>query len=139
GADGRFALARTISAHPVGVTSVAFCPADYPAGEEPPASAPVDKAACRRLVTAGSDGALKLWDLGNGELLRTFVGHRAAVDGVTFSPDGRLILSASWDRTLKLWDVDADHELRTFSGHTSWVHSVAFCGDDRHALSASED
>jgi ribosome assembly protein 4 len=31
-------------------------------------------------------------------------GHSAAVNMVSFSPDGRFIVSASYDKSLKMWD-----------------------------------
>jgi WD40 repeat protein len=68
--------------------------------------------------------------------IRTFTGHRFAVNAVAVAPDGRTALSGSNDYTLKLWDVMAGKELRTFTGHGLEVSTVAFAPDGRTALSA---
>jgi len=67
------------------------------------------------------------------------MGHSNWVRSVTFSPDGRMVLSGSNDNTLKLWDVATGRELRTFSGHTGIVNSVTFSPDGRQVLSGSYD
>ncbi len=66
------------------------------------------------------------------------LGHSAAVSSVSFSPDGRFILSASYD-ILKLWDVASGREVRTFTGHSAVIRSVVFSPDGRCALSGSDD
>jgi WD40 repeat protein len=69
--------------------------------------------------------------------IRTFTGHKSAVNAVALAPDGRTVVSGSSDHTLKLWDVAAGKELHTFTGHGSEVSTVAFAPDGRTALSAS--
>ncbi|UCC89741.1 MAG: protein kinase [Anaerolineales bacterium] len=70
---------------------------------------------------------------------RLFVGHTDDVNGLAFSPDGRLALSGSLDQTAKLWDVQTGQLLHTLSGHTGMIWDVAFSPDGRVALTSSED
>ena len=46
-----------------------------------------------------------IWDARTGELLETLRGHGNKVRSVTFTPDGRGLVSGSMDKTLKYWDV----------------------------------
>ncbi|MCX5832560.1 MAG: caspase family protein [Deltaproteobacteria bacterium] len=66
------------------------------------------------------------------------MGH-SGINSISFSPDGKYILSGSSDKTAKLWDVATGRELRTFAGHTDGVTSVVFSPEGKYALSASRD
>jgi CHAT domain/WD domain, G-beta repeat len=70
---------------------------------------------------------------------RTLTGHTRAVNGVAFSPDGRLLATASGDRTARLWDPATGEHRRTLTGHTGWVRGVAFSPYGRLLATASGD
>ena len=66
-------------------------------------------------------------------------GHAMRVDGVSFSPDGRLLATGGKDNTVKLWEVESGRELRTLTGHTGWIKTVAFGAGGARLASASLD
>jgi len=72
-------------------------------------------------------------------LPRTFEGHTNGVTSVSWSPDGRYVLSGSMDDTLGLWEVSSGEWFGPFEEHTDTVNSVSWSPDGRYILSGSAD
>jgi hypothetical protein len=50
--------------------------------------------------------AIRIFDLATGQSSVPLTGHRAQVNALAFSPDGKLLASGSDDTTALLWDLD---------------------------------
>ena len=57
------------------------------------------------MLTASGDKMARLWEAAGGKLVATLAGHEGAANAVTFSPDGKLVLTGSWDTTARLWPI----------------------------------
>lgn len=64
----------------------------------------------RRLVSAGKDSTVRIWNAETLELVQRLDDRGAAVADVAFAPDGRSLAVASMDGTLRLWRL-ADGKL----------------------------
>ena len=104
------------------------------------------------LASGCEDGIVKLWDLSGlpqsattketaivEDSSSTIQEHRAGVQSVAFSPDGRLLASSGNDQTIRLWDLRAARAVNVLMGHTNWVYSVRFSPNSRMLASGSWD
>jgi WD40 repeat protein len=46
------------------------------------------------VLSGSADATVKLWDARTGLLVRTFVGHENAINGITFNPTVRIYFGA---------------------------------------------
>ena len=83
------------------------------------------------------NGDIILWGR-DGKKIKTFKGHTAKVNKITFSPDGKFIASASDDKTVKIWNRDGKN-LRELQGHKDKVIDVSFSPDGKTIASISWD
>jgi WD40 repeat protein len=67
------------------------------------------------------------------------LGHKKAINSVSISKDGSLVLTASDDYTARLWATTSGKELRRFEGHTDRIFSAALSPDNRYVLTGSRD
>jgi WD40 repeat protein len=65
--------------------------------------------------------------------------HADAVISVSFSADGKRVVSGSQDRTVKVWDAQTGQETLTLKGHSEPVWSVSFSPDGKRIVSGSLD
>jgi WD40 repeat protein len=114
-------LPHTLQGHTGSVNSVAFSPDGT------------------RLVSASTDGTVKVWATKVGPPSLPFRGHAKGILSLSFSPDGRRLASASADQTVRIWDVTTGQEVLPLRGHKDAVWGVAFSPDGARLASAAAD
>jgi WD40 repeat protein len=106
-----------------------------------------------RIVTATDHQTIRFWDASTGnEIADLKIQVHNPKDGfdmppsfnkpgfaMSFSPDGRRVVTASHDRTARLWDVNTGREITVFRGHWSFVGSARFSADGKRLVTASHD
>ncbi len=65
------------------------------------------------VVSGGSDGRLRWWEVHSGECVRVREAHQGAVQALKVSPDGRRLASCGDDGAVALWDLHSGEPLRT--------------------------
>lgn len=65
-------------------------------------------------VTVSDDGIARVWDTSTGEELRRFEEHIGNVQAVTFSRDGRHVVTGGDDLRVYVWDVNTTEVINVF-------------------------
>jgi WD40 repeat protein len=93
-----------------------------------------------RMFISGLDGTTKVWSLRGGageEKILSVPGTK--LQSVSFSHDGRRLVTGATDHTIRLWDVASGAPHRVLTGHRGGVSSAVFSANDQEILSMSED
>ncbi len=94
----------------------------------------------RLLALPGIDHSLKVYDVSNGRVSSSFKGHAANIRSISFSSDGKRILSVSEDNMVYVWETSTGTQLRSFppdSGITGSIEAVFVAGSEQFAISSS--
>jgi WD40 repeat protein len=90
------------------------------------------------LATAGHDARVRVWDMGNGRLMRDYRGHADPVGAVSFLANGKIISAGG--KELRVWDPATGKDVKILAGNSGQIKSlavepsgnlVAAGGDDR--------
>nr|POE75493.1 putative catabolite repression protein crec [Quercus suber] len=80
----------------------------------------------QKLAVAGDDGCLSIIDYINEYVLDVFRSYYGAMLCVTWSPDGRYVLTGGQDDLVSIWSVMERALVARCVGHHSWVSDVKF-------------
>jgi eukaryotic-like serine/threonine-protein kinase len=93
----------------------------------------------KRLISAGADGRVALWDVVRWRESATWRGHPGPIWCATVSPDGtRLATAGSGPKdAVKLWDITTQRELLTLTADGQFFLHVSFSPDGRTLAATS--
>ncbi|MEI6235105.1 MAG: c-type cytochrome domain-containing protein [Planctomycetota bacterium] len=59
----------------------------------------------KRLASCGADRMIRVFNVADGKLVKTFEGHTNHVLSISWKRDGRTLVSSGADKTVKFWDM----------------------------------
>jgi WD40 repeat protein len=83
------------------------------------------------LIAVSAGSSTKLLDPKIDRVVRELDGNQGPLRDVSFSPDGRQLVTAGGDRTVKLWDLATGEVVQTFAGPKGSVIGAAFSPDGK--------
>ena len=92
-----------------------------------------------RFATGYLVGGVRLWSADGGGLLTTLRGHAAEISTLSFSRDGRRLLSGSFDGSARLWNLEHGGDPLILRGHEGWILDAELDGAERRVVTASAD
>jgi WD40 repeat protein/serine/threonine protein kinase len=90
----------------------------------------------RWIVSAGSDGTLRIWNTGSGALVRTIELDEGAATALAV--DDRRALTGHKGGAIVLWDLERAEKLGTLQ-HRAPISSLTFTADPNRFFAASQD
>jgi len=91
------------------------------------------------VAAGGSDGTIRIWDTGSGELIRVLAAHTGATHSVAFAASTARLASAGEDGTVRLWSSGSGELLRELAGNGRPVYSVAVGTDGEVVVAGGQD
>ncbi len=92
-----------------------------------------------KLATASADKFLKVTNVADGKLVRSYEGHTHHVLAVDWKSDGKELVTGGADNVLKVWDYAAGEQLRTLQAAGKQVTSVRWITGKPEVVGASGD
>ncbi|CAC5412149.1 unnamed protein product [Mytilus coruscus] len=89
----------------------------------------------KRLISAGLDRTVRLWDIRSGKSIHKFYGHKGGIRCLQF--EGNTLLTGSWDTTIIVWDLRTFEKRTVLAKHTDCV-SCLYIGPE-YIISGSYD
>jgi WD40 repeat protein len=89
------------------------------------------------LAGSAADGTITLWNMKTGERIRSIRADPRVVEGMSVSPDGKLIATTGSLGEVKVWRWATGEEAAVFSGHMTATNSVSWFPDGKRLVSSS--
>jgi WD40 repeat protein len=106
----------------------------------------------KRLASASDDRTIQVWDplkaqrsgfftqlLSSLRQALVYTGHRERVTALSWSPQGRQIVSSSSDRTVQVWDALTGQRTFLYTNRSAGVNTVTWSPDPRVIAFGSND
>jgi WD40 repeat protein/ABC-type oligopeptide transport system ATPase subunit len=101
------------------------------------------------LASAGDDGSINIWQkeaqnngigiTSSSWFCHKLQEHEAGITSISFSPDGKLIISACKKGVIKIWKHEREKSIKTLEEHKATVTCITFSPDGRMIASTDKN
>ncbi len=91
-----------------------------------------------RLVSAGGDSLVKVWDAAKRSEIAVLEGHTAQVLSAAFNTNATQVVSGGADRQVKVWDIATREKVTSLGNHTAGIIAVVWPADGSAVAVATE-
>ncbi|MCO8123758.1 serine/threonine protein kinase [Stieleria sp. TO1_6] len=92
----------------------------------------------QQVVTAIEDGSVRLWDVANQKVLRSFDAHRGRVSMIQYHPTKPIVATSGDDGMVKIWDANSLELLQEWNAGNA-VGKLAFSPDGTRIVAGNSD
>jgi WD40 repeat protein len=93
----------------------------------------------RFLLTGGSGGEVRLWELRSRELISHLKEHSQRITALALFDDDTMVVSASRDRCLLRWDLQTEKRVHCHTQRMGGINCVAIGKDERQIISVGQE
>ena len=93
----------------------------------------------KKLISAGWDKTIRIWDLKRMVFLKKLKGHTNTIRGLCVTSDNMFIISAGWDETIRIWSLEDKDETTLKSEITKKTNVLCVSPDNRMIFSAYDN
>jgi WD40 repeat protein len=90
------------------------------------------------VISGGHDGAVKIWNLQRGALVRNLADGGDPVAAIAVSPDGAYVVAGNQAGQILLWEAASGSLAITIAADTQAVNCLAFSPDGRYLVSGGD-
>lgn len=91
-----------------------------------------------KVVTAIEDGSVRLWDVAQQKVLRSFDAHRGIVWMIQYHPTRSIVATSGNDGMVKIWDSESMELLQEWDAQSA-VRKIAFSPDGTRIVAGGQD
>jgi len=93
-----------------------------------------------QLITAGSEGMIKIWDLQKNQNIYSFTAHKGEIFRLFYIEEKDMLVSSGLDNLVYVWDCRNQYkQVSYFKRHAGPVYALEYLPDQNSVVSGGED
>ena len=76
------------------------------------------------------NGPIKIYNLNDGSLVKTLLGHLSHINDLILIQNGDLLASSSYDNSIRIWNLTTNKEKLILNGHSTYVYGLKLIGSN---------